>query len=171
MGWKSTARRIPAAHMRAKHEEFARENPQSFFKKGVVLRHGKPWVTKDHIIDFTDEDEDGVKYIAASTKLRQGDYIFPKAYLHPEKRFVGETKDIRLRQDGSWDVYLDAVLRDSSGNPILVEGQEIDLSGWFAESRLKDAGLGAEPIRQGASAPSIEEIQAARHERMRRNAH
>lgn len=171
MGWKSTAREIPAAHMRAKHEEFARNNPDSFYQKSIVTRHGKPWVTRDHIVDYTETDEDGTKYIAASMTLRQGYYIFPQAYLHPEKRFVGELKDIRLRQDGSWDVLLDAVLRDSSGNPILVEGQEVDLSGWFAESSLKDAGLGMEPIRQGASMPSIEEIIEARHARIRRNAH
>ena len=167
MGWKSTARRIPAAHMRAKHEEFARNNPDSFYQKSIVTRHGKPWVTRDHIVDYTETDEDGTKYIAASMTLRQGNYIFPQAYLHPEKRFVGELKDIRLRQDGSWDVLLDAVLRDLSGNPVLFEGQEVDLSGWFHESSLKDACLGKVSIRQGASLPSINEIQAARDERRR----
>lgn len=168
MGWKSTARSIPAAHMRAKLEKAAKENPQTFYKKSRVKRHGKTWVTRDHIVDLTLEDEDGIKYIAASTEMKQGDYIFPRAYLHPTKKFVGELKDIRLRQDGSWDVLLDAVLRDLSGNPVLFEGQEVDLSGWFHESSLKDACLGKVSIRQGASLPSINEIQAARDERRRK---
>ncbi len=164
MGWKSTARRIPAAHMRAKHKESAK----SFFTENIVIRNGKPWVVKDHIMDFIGEDDDGNKYIEASTRFRRGEYIFPSAYLHTDKRFVGETKDVRLHQNGEWQILLDAVLRDSSGNPILVEGQEIDLSGWFAESSLQDAGLGKLPIRPGATNPTEKDILQAREDRIRR---
>ena len=65
-------------------------------------------------------------------------------------------------------IYLDAVLRDKSGNPVKVEGCEIDMSGWYPEDELRDAGLGKEVLRLGAMAPSYDDMQAARVARIRR---
>jgi len=136
-------------------------------RKPFHMSNGKPQVLWTHTRDFVEEDETGTRAIVASMVFRQGDYIFPKAYLHPSKRIVGETKDARFSERG-WIVYLDAVLRDKSGHPVKVEGCEIDMSGWYLESELRDAGLGKETIRLGATAPSIKDLALMRVARIRK---
>lgn len=153
MQWKAKPRKKPARR-EALNTEIAERPPrmtdtrqpwqgratQRTFKT-VELVHGKPRIACTHVRDLVIDGE-----VQASTRFRAGDFLFPVAYIHPKKRIFGETKDVRYTDRG-WLVYLDAVLRDKTGNPVRIDGCEIDMSGWFLESHLKDAGLGLEPIR------------------------
>ena len=164
MKWKNNARKIPTNYMRAKLEE----DVKTFYDKPIITRHGKPWVVWDHTRDFCEVDDEGVSTIVASTEFKRGEYIFPCAYVHP-RGFVGETKDARYTETG-WIVYLDAILRNkTTGEPVKHDnGQVIDLSGWYRESDLKDAGLGLEQIQPGATAPSVNDLLDARVARAKR---
>lgn len=168
MEWKKNARKIPTNHMRRKLEE----ETETFFDKRVVTRNGKSWVVWDHTRDLVVEDDQGVKTIIASTKLKRGDYLFPCAYVHPQGGFVGEVKDARLTESG-WIIYIEAVLRDRlTGEPVKLKafgGCMVDKSGWFRESSLRDAKLGIAVIRPGATSPSVEDLVDAREDRIKRH--
>lgn len=162
MQWKKSPRRKPASR-EALQTEVAERPPRMVdtrqqwqgraahrtFKTMEVV-NGKPRVAHTHTRDLVTDGE-----IQASFTFRAGDFLFPVAYIHPEKRIYGETKDARHTARG-WLIYLDAVLRDNEGNPVLVDDCEIEMSGWYLESRLKDAGLGLEPIRLGAMSDASE---------------
>ena len=166
MEWKANARRRPkfTEHFQKRSDQATTALAQS----PIMISHGKPVVLWTHTRDFVDSiDESGAKTIVASMVFRQGDYIFPKAYLHPGKGIVGEPKDARLTDRG-WVIYLDAVLRDKDGYPVKVEGCEIDMSGWYLESDLRDAGLGKDTLRLGAMSPSMDELNEARSARIRK---
>ena len=135
----------------------------------IVTRHGKPLVMWTHTRDVCEEDEDGNRSIAATMTFNEGEYIFPFAYLHTGKKIVGYPVDAKMTERG-WVIYLDAVLRDKSGHPVTVEGQEIDMSGWYPESDLTDTGHGKEPLKLGALTPSIDDMNATRSSRIRRRA-
>ena len=165
MKWKANARRrsnTAAARLAAMDDAVV-----ELVRNPIRMLHGKPVVVWSHTRDFIETDNDGTKAVVASIDFRQGDYIFPKAYLHPQKRIVGETKDARFTERG-WLIYLDAVLRDSAGEPVTIDGCEIDMSGWYLENSLRDANLGMETIRLGATAPSIAELDTMRVARIRR---
>lgn len=166
MKWKTNARKrsISAKSIRERMDGAV----STLVTNPIRMCHGKPAVLWTHTRDFLEEDESGAKAVVASITFRQGDYIFPKAYLHPGKRIVGEPKDARFTERG-WVVYLDAVLRDKSGEPVKIEGCEIDMSGWYLESSLRDANLGKEVLRLGAMAPTYDEMQAARVARIRQS--
>ena len=167
MEWKKNARKFPKA---SKHfRDAVVESAAPFLPKPIQLVNGKPCVVRTHTADFVVADSDGHRSIAATTTFRQGQYIFPVAYVHPETRMVGETKDVRFSPDIGWEIYLDAVLRDpASGEPVLIEGVEIDMSGWYKESSLIDAGFGLDTIRPGKMVPKPDDRAAARTERARR---
>lgn len=167
MKWKENAREKPSSA--AAFQRDLSEATLSFAGEAIRLNHGKPLVTRTHVRDFIEADEQGNRAITVSMTFREGCYIFPRAYLHPKRKFVGETKDVRFKQGRGWEIYLDAVLRDTDGNPVLVNGQEIDMSAWYLESELKDAGLGMEIIRPGSTIPSINQIEENRSARIRRN--
>jgi hypothetical protein len=187
MSWKSTARSIPAAHMRAQREKAAKENPVGgdyipgegkwrqptpFVRpKRMELRNGKPFVLETHTRDLHQVDEEtGKKYIAASTRLMRGQYVFPAWYLHTKMRFVGKVVDVRFREGRGWEIYLDGILRDKSGKPVphpRYPSLDIDCSGWYPESDLRDAGFGLKPIKPGKMR-SESAIIEARNERIKR---
>lgn len=166
MKWKTNARKRPMAlgHFRDQADQAVSapvHNP-------VMISNGKPLVLRTHTRDFVETDEEtGESSIVASMVFRQGDYIFPKAYLHPGKMIVGEPKDARFTLRG-WVIYLDAVLRDKSGHPVKIDGCEIDMSGWYLESELRDAGLGMDVLRLGAMSPSKDELNETRSARIRK---
>lgn len=165
MKWKSNARqRISTAES---FRQRCEEATSAFVRNPIRMSEGKPCILWTHTRDVVEEDETGAKTIVATMVFQQGSYIFPKAYLHPGKKIVGETKDARFTKRG-WVVYLDAVLRDNSGYPVKIEGCEIDMSGWYLESELRDADLGMEVICLGATAPSIADLEAGRVARIRK---
>ncbi len=135
----------------------------------IVIRHGKHYVAWTHTRDICEEDENGDRSISATMTFNEGEYLFPFAYLHAGKGIVGYPKDAKMTERG-WVIYLDAVLRDKSGHPVIVEDQEIDMSGWYLESTLTDADHGKEPLKLGAMTPSIEEMIDARNLRIRSRA-
>lgn len=167
MEWKKNARKFPKA---VKHfRQAAGESAVPFRPKPIQLVNGKPCVVRTHTVDLVVADEDGQKSIAATTTFRQGQYIFPVAYVHPKTKVIGETKDVRFSPDIGWEIYLDAVLRDpASGEPVLIDGVKIDMSGWYKESDLIDAEFGLDTIKPGKMAPKPDDLAAARTERARR---
>jgi len=184
MKWKRSARKIPSKYLRAKVEEHAAEHPVPQYRPGeghwrkpnpfaatpaMVTRHGKPFCERTHIVDAIgiDTDDDGNEYksVVGQLKIKAGHYVFPKGYVHPGKRIVGKTVDVRWTGE-RWEIYLDAVLRNPDGSAVLFDGMEIDASGWFAESALVDAGFGPTMIKPGATV-DIEAEQQARIERRR----
>lgn len=186
MSWKSTARSISASHMRAQLEKAVQENPVPAYVPGeghwrqpkpfvrkdrMEMRHGKPFVLESHTRDLCLTDEEtGKKYVAASTRLLRGQYIFPSHYLNVKKRIVGKVVDVRYSEKAGWEIYLDAVLRDSSGKPVPhphYPELKIDCSGWYPESDLRDAGFGIKPIKPGKMR-SESAIIEARNARMKR---
>ena len=165
MEWKANARRRPqnAAAFRDRMDGAV----TSLVTNPIRMLHGKPLILWTHTRDFVETDDTGKSTVVASMDFRQGEYIFPQAYLHPAKRIVGETKDARFTTRG-WVVFLDAVLRDKAGEPVKIDGCEIDMSGWYLESELRDAGLGKQTIRLGATAPTFGDLEASRVARIRK---
>lgn len=157
--------------MRKHFEAEAASSKQTTFRpfgKRMEIRNGKPYVIVDHIRDLFDENENG-KFVAASSKLRRGQYIFPTHYVHKRKKFVGETKDIRFSPEKGWEILLDGVLRNpKTGEPVLIDGFEVDCSGWYREDSLSDAKFGLKPIGILESAPSERRILESRDLRIRR---
>lgn len=158
MKWKRKARIkkrvVPPEKMSVYPFVASEPNPKPVIKIG-----DKPAICKDHIRDQCIDGE-----VVASTEFRAGEYVFPIVYVHPKRKIVGETKDARYIPEKGWAIYLDAVLRDKKGNPVkLADGREVDLSGWYLESSLKDAGLGMETIALGATVPSEAERERERN--------
>ena len=183
MSWKTNGRTIPASRMRAGLDrriecgsaqyvpgERKWRRPEIFARKTLLVKkHGKAFVENDHIRDLFSEDEDGKKRVVASVRLRRGQYLFPTHYLHTKKRFVGKVKDVRHTEARGWEIYIEGVLRSpSTGEPVLFNGSQIDCSGWYLESDLKDAKLGVSPIKSGASLPTESELIESRNRRIRR---
>ena len=167
MKWRTNPRILRRKIDSRKMTVYADRVLGDFNVEPIVHIEGKPCVRTRHSRDVCDEGQ-----VIASIDFRIGQYVFPVAYYHPgtEKlpRFVGETKDVRHIPDKGWAIYLDAVLRDNDGEPVLnQDGLEIDLSGWFLESHLEDAGMGMETFRVGATAPSLAELVRERLERAR----
>lgn len=147
MQWKQNARRRPITRLESVGETLA---------KPIHRVGGKLVVNRDHTRDLVRDGQ-----VAASITFRRGEYILPAAYVHKRRRFLGYTRDAKVTSRG-WAIYLDAVLTDKSGQPVLVDGCEVDLSGWYLEDSLRDAGIGAEPIKLGATVPSESERLAAK---------
>ena len=165
MKWKDNARRRPKTGLATRKR--MEEAVVALAPNPIRIVNGKPLILVSHTRDFVEHDENGHSEVIASINFRHGDYIFPKAYLHPGKRIVGEPRDARMTARG-WVIYLDAVLRDKNGEPVQIDGCEIDMSGWYLESDLRDAGLGMETLRLGALSPSIEDLEAGRVARIRK---
>ena len=166
MKWKANARR-PVRTVAAFQTDMAKATTALSHSPRMGTVNGKPCVLRTHIRDGIQTDEDGGKSVIASETFRKGDYIFPIAYVHVQLGIVGETKDVKLTSRG-WAVYLDAVLRDETGAPVKYEGCQIDMSGWYLESSVKDAGLGQNTVRPGNTELSFADVDAARTERARR---
>ena len=142
----------------------------------VTIVNGKPLVTVTHARDFTDSDGDGKPVVSGTMTLRAGTYILPRMYVHPSRIIVngegypvvGTTCDARFIPEMGWIVLLDAVLRTRDGKPVLKHGCRIEMSGWFLESALKDAGQGFKAIRLGKTAPNRGDIGQFRADRIRK---
>lgn len=152
---KSCCRKLPKRFGIDPKED--RTSPQFSF---IRMDRGKALVAETHERDLNFTDEDGNKSSVGKVVMRAGEYIFPSMYFHPEKLFVGETIDVQfIPSIDGWAVRLKGCMRDvETGEPIEIDGERVDLSGWYLESALIDAEIGAKMIRPGSSGPSIAEI-------------
>jgi len=166
MSWKTNARKIPAKRIQAALGKVA----ETFVTKKMIIRHGKPWIAKDHIRDTFIVDEDGHKTVGRSYRLKRGEYVFPGGYSHVGRGIIGKTVDIRFFEGRGWMIKIDALLRDNStGRPVIHNGLKISVGGWFPESSLTPSGsAGLVHIRENAQAPSMDEMVKERDERIKR---
>lgn len=166
MGWKTNARKIPAKRLQAALGKAA----ETFVTTKMIVRHGKPWIAKDHIRDTFIVGEDGNKVVGKQFRLKRGEYVFPRGYSHVGRGIIGKTVDIRFFEGRGWMIKIDALLRDkSTGKPVIFNGQKISMGGWFPESSLTPAdNFGLVHIRENAQAPSMNEMVKEREERMKR---
>jgi len=163
MEWKANARKFPKCSIKKSMEG----NTQELAPEPIRMHNGKPKVMRTHARDIVEEMEDGTKQVFATVTLKEGEYAFPKAYFHKRLRFVGFTTDARYTDRG-WAVYLKGELRDKSGSLVKFEGSKVDMSGWYLESALKDAGLGPVALKLGKMSMTITQLEKAREERIAR---
>lgn len=145
-------------------------NPEGIFEapsEGKIRKvNGKARVFETHTVDMVEDNE-----VVASITFKKGQYLLPVAYYHPSKKIFGQTVDAKYTPERGWIIYLDAILRDKDGEPIMIDGQEVDMSGWYPESTLKDAGMGMEAFTLGSLTPSIRTMQVNDANRMRKVTH
>lgn len=158
MKWKKNARKMPKANYAS-----LQDSTQELAPEPIRLQHGKPKIVRTHTRDLIVEGE-----VVATATLKKGDWIFPSMYLHKGLRFAGETKDARYDPEHGWRIYLKGEIRDMSGKIVKLDGEKVDMSGWYLESALTDANMGPAILTLGKMSQSVAELELARERRIRR---
>jgi len=119
----------------------------NFDRKTTIDLNGTAYVMRDRKLDLC---VDNTKVGEAQFKV--GQRTFPAYYGH-KRGFIGETMDAKRSGDGSqWLVFLTGVLRDKNGEPILSDGEPVQIDGWYRECDLVTlGGVGSKVITPGHS--------------------
>lgn len=119
----------------------------NFESRTTIELNGTSYIMRNRHVDLC---VDGTK--VADAQFKVGQRTFPAYYGH-RRGFIGETVDAKRSGDGEqWLVFLTGVLRDKNGEPILSDGNPVQIDGWYRECDLVTLdGVGSKVIKPGHS--------------------